>query len=201
MTTRWMAVLLAAAASLAAWGQSQPKPNPQDHFAITTQMVAQALSGRGARIEDRQVSLLARVVATEAHPALDILTVEPLGDSNLGEHPKGRIVVKLACHKAATCLPFYATVSWPAGPMGGASGSSAAAREAENNLLKPKAAVMMRAGTHATLVMDDDRSHIQIAVVSLESGVAGGRIRVASPDHKQVYLGEVVSASLLKRSF
>jgi hypothetical protein len=49
--------------------------------------------------------------------------------------------------------------------------------------------------------MDDDRAHIQVAVISLESGIAGHTIRVATPDHKQIYRGEIVSANLLKRSF
>jgi hypothetical protein len=51
------------------------------------------------------------------------------------------------------------------------------------------------------LVMDDDRSHIQIAVISLENGMTGHKIRVASPDHKQFYVAEVVNAHLLRRSF
>jgi flagella basal body P-ring formation protein FlgA len=59
----------------------------------------------------------------------------------------------------------------------------------------------MPAGTHATLVIDDQRSHIQLSVISLENGIAGHRIRVASPDHKQFYVGEVVSARLLKGNF
>jgi len=50
-------------------------------------------------------------------------------------------------------------------------------------------------------VMDDGRSHIQVAVISLENGIAGHRIRVASPDHKQIYVAEVVGANLLKRSY
>jgi hypothetical protein len=49
--------------------------------------------------------------------------------------------------------------------------------------------------------MDDGRAQIEVAVISLESGTAGHRIHVASPDHKQVYLAEVVSATLLTRSF
>ena len=61
--------------------------------------------------------------------------------------------------------------------------------------------ITMRAGTHATLVMDDNRSHIQVAVISLENGIAGHRIHVASPDHKQIYVGEVVNANLLRGSF
>jgi flagella basal body P-ring formation protein FlgA len=67
--------------------------------------------------------------------------------------------------------------------------------------VKPKKVITMRAGTHATMLMDDDRSHIQIAVISLENGVAGHSIRVTSPDHKQVYVAEVVNASLLRKSY
>ncbi len=61
--------------------------------------------------------------------------------------------------------------------------------------------ITMPAGTHAILIMDDHRSHIQVAVISLEKGIAGHWIRVASLDHKQFYVGEVVSANLLKGSF
>jgi len=49
--------------------------------------------------------------------------------------------------------------------------------------------------------MDDERSHIQIAVITLEGGITGREIRVASTDHKQFYLGKVVSANLLRRSY
>lgn len=70
-----------------------------------------------------------------------------------------------------------------------------------NMLTTPNNQFTMRAGSRATLVMDDQRSHIQVAVISLQNGMAGHRIRVSSPDHKQVYFGEVVSANLLKGSF
>jgi hypothetical protein len=49
--------------------------------------------------------------------------------------------------------------------------------------------------------MDDQRAHIQVAVISLENGMVGHRIRVATPDHKQTYIGEVVNARLLRGSF
>jgi flagella basal body P-ring formation protein FlgA len=76
--------------------------------------------------------------------------------------------------------------------------ATAAARK---GALKANTVITMRVGTRAMLVMDDDRSHIQIAVVSLENGITGHKIRVASPDHKQVYIAEVVSGHLLRRSF
>jgi len=59
----------------------------------------------------------------------------------------------------------------------------------------------MRAGAHATLEMNDARSRIQVAVSSLENGIAGHRIRVASLDYKHIYVAEVVSPNLLKRSY
>ena len=201
MTTRWIAAALTAAVSLAGWGQSSSRPDSGDHFSITTQLVAQTLSGRGMRIEDRQVSLLAKVVATEPHPVLEILTVGPLDDHSSVKNSIRGTLVKLVCHNPAACLPFYATVSWPSDPIGGATGLSEATWIAGNNLLNEKPVIVMQAGTHATLVMDDSRAHIKISVISLESGIAGHRIRVASPDHKQVYIAEVVSASQVKRSF
>jgi hypothetical protein len=179
------------------WGQSQL----QDRFALTPGQVARALSGAGMQTTGEQVSLPARVVATEPSPVLDILSVEPLGKGQLAEHSLARSRVKLACHLSARCLPFYAIVSWSEPTAGPAAVVSSASPVTRNMMFNPKSEITMRAGTHATLVMDDDRSHIQVAVISLENGIAGHRIRVSSPDHKQVYFGEVVSASLLKGSF
>ena len=191
MTTKWKAGLLMTAISLPLWAQ----PQPQGRFALTAGQIAQALSVKGMQVADRQVSLLANVVAIEQHPRLDVLSVEPLGDRWSGPHSEPRSLVKLGCHVPSTCLPFYAIVS---GPEGTAGNSPAAFG---SGALKLNTAVTMRAGTHAMLVMDDDRVHIQVAVVTLESGAIGRRIRVATPDHKQFYIGEVVSANLLKRSF
>jgi len=198
---RWIATLVTTLMSLSLCGQTQPSPVSQNHFPITAQLIAQALQARGMQVTDQQVSLLANVVATEPRPALDILAVEPLSDSRLEKHPQARTIVKLACHVAATCLPFYATVIGLSESIGNETSSFMAARSAESTMLIPKPAVTMRAGAHATLVMDDARSHIQIAVISLENGSAGRTIHVASPDHKQVYLAEVVNANLLKRSY
>jgi hypothetical protein len=142
------------------------------------------------------VSLLTRVVATEPAPVLDVLSVETLGKGFLTENSGVRLRVKLACRIPGKCLPFYAIVSsipstaWPT-----SIGSNVPASSNANN------EVTMKAGTHATLLMDDQRSHIQIAVISLENGMVGHRIHVASPDHKQTYVGEVVNARLLRGSF
>jgi hypothetical protein len=179
------------------WGQSQL----QDRFALTAGQVALALSAGGIQTTERQVSLLTRVVATESSPALDVLSVEPLGRQLVGEHSPTRSRVRMGCHLPGKCLPFYAIVSSVEPPVGLAATASHAVAGINNSMSNAKMDITMRVGTHATLVMDDNRSHIQVAVISLENGIAGHRIHVASPDHKQVYVGEVVNANLLTGSF
>jgi hypothetical protein len=145
----------------------------QDHFALTPAQVARAISNAATPTSEQQVSLPARVVSTVPDPELDVVSLESSR-------------VRLACRQPAQCLPFYALVS----------GAAPAAQRAP-----AKADFTMRAGDHATLIMDDNRAHIQVKVISLENGMAGKRVRVSSLDHKQIYFGEVVNASLLKGTF
>jgi len=192
MKARWIPFFLMAAMGVPARGQSQS----HDRFALTASQVALAISLSGMQTTPEHVSLLTRVVATEPAPVLDVLSVETLGKGFLTENSGVRLRVKLACRIPGKCLPFYAIVSsipstaWPT-----SIGSNVPASSNANN------EVTMKAGTHATLLMDDQRSHIQIAVISLENGMVGHRIHVASPDHKQTYVGEVVNARLLRGSF
>ena len=80
MTARWLSISLMAAMSMPGWGQSQL----QDRFALTAGQVARALSDGGMPTASTQVSLLTRVVATESSPALDVLSVEPVGKQSMG---------------------------------------------------------------------------------------------------------------------
>jgi len=197
MTVRWMPVLFIVGASLYGWGQPQPK----QCFALTVKQVAQTLSDKGMQTSYQQVSLLAKVVATEPDPALDVLSVAPLDDESAGQPEETRFRVKMGCHLRGRCLPFYAVVEVYGGTAGHATNSSSAFGALGNLVSKRNDAFTMRAGAHATLVMDDERAHIKVSVVSLENGMTGQKIRVASPDHKQIYVAEVVSANVLKRSF
>jgi hypothetical protein len=197
MSARWLSILLMAAIGMPGWGQSQL----QNRFALTAGQVARALSADGIQTTEKQVSLLTRVVATESSPALDVLSVETLSKQPMAEHSLARLRVRLGCHLPGNCLPFYAIVSGLEPAVGLVATASSASAGISNPLAKTNMDITMRAGTHATLVMDDNRSHIQVAVISLENGIAGHRIHVASPDHKQVYIGEVVNANLLRGSF
>jgi hypothetical protein len=168
---------------------------------LTVQQVAQAISAKGVDVAEKQVSLLANVVAMEPRPVLDVLSVQPLGEIGAAERTESRSIVKLACHQPGVCLPFYAIVTQADISTSGLMDKPAPAVRLGIALQKSESAIAMRAGTHAMLVMNDDRSHIQVSVISLENGAIGRKIRVASPDHKQVYVAEVVNAHLLKRSF
>jgi hypothetical protein len=148
---------------------------------ITTEQVARAVTAAGSATAADQVSLPARVTAAVADPALDVLSI----DSN------GKGLVRLCCRDPHACLPFYAVIQ---GLKPGAVTMTNAARS-------PRTDYTMPLGTRATLILDDQRSHIQVAVISLENGMEGKRIRVSSPDHKQIYFGEVVSRNLLRGTF
>ncbi len=195
MKTRWIPFLLIAATGVPVSLQAQSP----DRFALTAPQVARALSGSGIQTTAEQVSLLTRVVATEPSPMLDILSVETLGKGPLAEHSV-RARVKLACHLPGKCLPFYAIVSSPH-RVAGSTTLPSSAYAFGNPRVNANSEVTMKVGTHATLLMDDQRAHIQVAVISLENGMVGHRIRVATPDHKQTYVGEVVNARLLRGSF
>lgn len=201
MTARWTTVLLMATIGL----QGEAQSLSQRRFPLSAQQVSEAitrdLSGRGVSIEPQKVLLNARVVATEAHPMLDVSSVESVAGRISSGRSEAGSLVKLTCHVAATCLPFYAVVSWPAGMGEGVNNALNASVSVERAASKPATEIVMRAGAHATLLLDDDRAHIQVSVISLENGVAGHRIHVATPDHRQIYVAEIVSATVLRGSF
>jgi hypothetical protein len=193
MNARFAFVLGIAAIALLGLGQSESQAASQDRYVLSAPKIAQALSLRGLTTKDAHVFLPARVVATEPDPALDVLSVSSTRDRRSTVATESVTWIKLTCRLPGRCLPFYAMVKGATGPYSDPAAPNAAQLE------KPPVAI--RAGAQATLMMDDNRAHIQISVVSLENGVAGHRIRVATLDHKHTYTAEVVSAQLLKRSF
>lgn len=173
------------------------------HYALTAGQVAHSLartfSDRGITISDAQVSLPAAVIASDPEPALEVRSIEPLG--HLATNHTGEVssAVKLACHEPSACLPFYAIVSLPQETSLTAQ-AVATRRDVAMRGQKVRPEITIKAGAHATLVLEDNATHIQMSVVTLENGAAGQTIRVASPDHKQTYTAEVVSAEVLKGS-
>jgi hypothetical protein len=152
----------------------------------------------GVEVMDDEISLPARIVATEPAPMFEINSVEKVSGYGFEGRTVTRSKIKLSCRVTAACLPFYAIVSWK-----GTARELSAKKFMPSNLevLEPKSKVTMAAGTPATLVMGDENMHIQLKVVSLESGARGELIRVASPDHKTIYVAEIVSANLVRGKF
>ena len=195
MTVKCLAIVLGAMTGIPLWGQ----PHTQAQFALTERQVARCISGQGINISDDQVSLLAKVVATESHPLLDILSVAPFNGRLSTEHSKAQSLVKLGCRLRAVCLPFYVVITGDEGNAGSEAAGTAIVPARLRVGTSP--AITMRSGTHAVLQMDDNRSRVQVTVISLEDGKSGDKIRVASLDHKQIYTAEVIGANLLTRSY
>src|ERR1700744_5640068 len=162
MEGRWMAAMFMQGS---VYAQSQAR------FVLTTEQVAQALTEAGMTTLAAQVSLPARVVSLAPSPALDIVSIQQISKNSLTRASLDRAVVKLACHQPGECLPFYAMVAGmrPAALASGSNPSTSVTNT--GRILRPD--FTMPAGTHATLIMDDNRSHIKVAVVSLENGMAG----------------------------
>jgi len=195
MTTGWLVAVGAVAMGLTQLSESQVR------FALTAHQVAQALAEKGIQVSDSQVTLVANVVATEALPKLEFLSVAPSGSMLNGVQSEGRTWIRMVCRSRGVCLPFYAIVVEPEGRAANASLVSSIHPLSGGALLEPKSEITMQAGVHATLVLNDQRSQIRVSVISLQKGAAGSRIRVESRDHKQIYIGEVVSSTQLKASF
>jgi hypothetical protein len=173
------------------------------HYSLTSGQVAHSLArtfaDRGITISDSQVSLPASVVASDPEPGLEVRSIEPLG--HLASNRPGEVssAIKLACHEPSACLPFYAIVAFPQAASLNTQASVAAHETVARNRKTP-VEYTIRAGAHATLLLEDSATHIQMSVVTLENGTAGQTIRVSSPDHKQTYSAQVVSADVLKGS-
>jgi hypothetical protein len=196
MRARWIPVLLMATMAIPGLGRAQS----QSRFRLTPQQVASVLTEKGIATTG-EISLPATVVANVPSPVLDVVSIEPIAKGQPAQYASARFSVRLACRQPGACLPFYATVTMAEPTLSAAANPSSQARAAGKMMLNEKSDITMPAGTHATLVMDDHRSHIELEVISLENGMAGDRIRVAGPNRKQIYVGEVVNGNLLRGTF
>ena len=153
------------------------------------------------------------MTASVAAPLLEVKTVSMTTPY--------RAQLKLVCRNPGQCLPFYVAVSWPEdapqptippdllqqartsnvvpGRLQSVSSEDRLASEVVRTEVT-KSEVALKPGTPATLVMDDERIHIRVKVVCLQGGTAGEKVRVSTLDHKQAYVGEVVTPTLLKGS-
>lgn len=159
-------------------------------YPLENAQVALALSAVGINVDPGAVNLVAQVVAREPNAKLDVLDIRRTG---MVRQNSDQTWVKLGCHDAGTCVPFYAVVKW-SGPV-----SSIPARVLNSaSHSSPLSPLAIHVGQRITLDIERDRSRIEIAVVSMENGAVGQTIRVSTPDRKLIYHAEVVNSALVK---
>ena len=161
--------------------------------AITPEQIAAAISGAGVTISAKQVTLLTEVVARTSAPVLRVQSMEPLDGH--------RMKVRLDCTNIAECVPFYVTIHGndespvqpsPITPVQGRTPARIAPVKTEAS------ALVLRAGSPATLLLEGDHMHIQLPVVCLENGAIGQTIRVASKDRRQTYTAQVFDGGTVR---
>lgn len=190
MRKAWMALLCISTAPALAYGQEAAIPS----FPIHVRQIVHALADFGAHVSAEQVTMLANVTASQSDAGLEVLAIEPqIVPAKAAESASW---VKLGCRDHSVCLPFWVLAALPQADLAGTAKMLAVESQS-----KARSGVTMRSGTHATLRLERGQSHIDLAVVSLESGGVGRKIRVATPDYKQFYRAEVVSAGELKGTF
>jgi Chaperone for flagella basal body P-ring formation len=183
---RFVSLLIFAAAT------ALPASAAPGHESITTQQVATAINGMGMKVAPEQVTLLADVVASTSTPNLKVESMEHWGAD--------RMRVRLNCANHEDCLPFYVSIKIQSG-MGQSAAEVALPLRAPAAL--PGVDVhppVVRAGSPATLVLEGDHVHIKVAVVCLENGVAGQKIRVMTADHTKTFTALVVDNTVLRGS-
>ena len=167
-------------------------------FSVTSEQVVAAMQGRAWSIEGVRVTLPIAVTAAVADPKLGIETV-----SRLNQH-EARL--RMVCRVSSACLPFFATAVWPesaesvAPPSDRNAGSGERKTPASAADANENSAGRLRAGASITLLLEGERVHIQMQVVSLQGGATGDKVRVATRDRKQTYIAEIINSTLLKGS-
>jgi hypothetical protein len=189
---RWVAASAATVLLTCSAICSAAEPGAK-RFPVTQQMVLKAMKSRRMPVDGLQVALSAEITASVPNPDLEVQSVSVTGTR--------RAMLRLACKSSAECIPFYISAAWPEGSDPVSLPSPAPAQQTRTLTQGSQAPVALRAGTPATLTIDDDRLHIQLRVITLQSGSEGERIRVATPDRRKAFVAEVLSSSLLKGSF
>ncbi|HEX4322506.1 MAG TPA: hypothetical protein VHZ52_16450 [Acidobacteriaceae bacterium] len=162
-----------------------PAAHAAGRVAIETDRIASAITRAGLPVSAHQVTLLSDVEAATGAPALKVESMQRAGD--------GRTMVRLSCAAAEECLPFYVAI------RGNDDVRKLQDLNSPIEQTKPTGkAIVMRSGSQATLLLDGDRIHIQLAVVCLESGGVGQAIRVSGKDRKMVYRAEIVDGTTLR---
>jgi flagella basal body P-ring formation protein FlgA len=154
---------------------------------ISARHVVDAMAAAGIAVNLNQIELLSGTSSTREDASLRVVSVT--------DQTEGAVKVKLRCQDNQECLPFYVLVH-------GIDGVNVT-RAIVSAAPVAKASVpqnVIRGGDHATLILESPDSRMRLPVICLQSGVRGQIIRVASPDHRQLFHAEIIAPGILKGS-
>ncbi len=199
--TKWIKRCSRAWTLGAALGLSQTAHAQAPRFSVTSEQVVAAMEGHAWSTEGVRVTLPAAITAAVANPKLGVEMA-----SMLTAH-EARL--RIVCRLPAACLPFFATAMWPESvesvlppPLPGRSADDANRK----SVAQPPANAnesstgRLRAGASVMLLLEGERVHIQMQVVTLQGGATGDKVRVTTRDHKQTFVAEIVNPTLLRGS-
>ena len=213
-------LLLSSAVCICASSLSAAAAQVQDgrpRYPVTATHIMGAMQARQLPTQGAQIMIAAPITASIEDPQLDIQSVALVSPRE--------IRLRMSCRDHAQCLSFFALASYPQvvsadmlpakisslseTPKPDSNSQHAAnAKVAQTTAQAPEAAIgapqvdpTVRIGSAAMLQIDGDRIHIFVQVICLENGSAGDKIRVTTRDHKQSYVAQIVTPTLLKGSF
>lgn len=178
-------------------------------FPLSTTQIVNAMQERQMMTEGVQLSLSVPITTIAANPLLEIRDIAPVNAHEFR--------LRIACRDRSECLPFFAIATYPEATGTSASHAKADQQPVPARSLPAARAVaevpvastaikatnssetpLLRSGSPATLDFDGERVHVRVEVICLESGATGDKIRVATRDHKQIYVAEIVAPRALK---
>ncbi len=167
-----------------------PAAAASGRYDITAGQVAAAVTSGGMPVSPDQVTLPAEIVASVPDPVLQVRSI------SIARSGEGRAVARVECAIPQQCLPFIATLDFDTRLTTDPVPQSSHGRIPAQT--QPTSPVVVRAGAPATLLLEGTHVHITLPVVCLESGATGQTIRARSPDHRQVYIVQVVREGVLE---
>lgn len=207
---------LAAACLCVHWFAAAQVNDERPRFPITSSQIMSAMQIRQLPTQDAKIRIAAPITASLENPQLDIQAIALISPRE--------IRMRMGCRNRPVCPAFFAFVSYPQDVNAETlpeklEPSSPASRTINNSqheplpdaapIVAPEAKAVraattaepaLRIGSPVMLQIDSDRVHILIEVICLENGSTGDKIRVTTRDHKQSYVAQIVTPTLLKGS-
>lgn len=168
---------------------SSVRAETSSSFMVTRDEVIRAMTKKQLPVDGVDITMPSRMRSTVTGPVLEIQQITSLDTQ--------RSQLRVACQVRSECMPFYAIARW----TGTRSAGQTTTGKQEDGIQVTGASDALRAGAHATLVIDDERVHIRVPVICASGGAPGDKIKVTTINHHQTFEAVILNADELKGSF